>query len=81
MDDLTFKQIIVKIEAIKDQYKGTLSLFSCGFDIKKRIKYTKQTRNQIYSLNILEWQRDRIWDYMNDYMTYNELLEIANRQK
>lgn len=81
-NNLTFKEIIRKIEAIKDQYKRDLSLFSCGFDIKKKVKYIKETKANIYSLRDEKekWQCDRIWDYMNDSMTYNELLEIANRQ-
>ena len=80
--NLTFKELVIKFEAIKDQYKGTLSLFSCGFDIKKKVKYIKETKDSVYALrnDDKKWQCDRLWDYMNDSMTYNDLIEIANRQ-
>jgi uncharacterized membrane protein len=80
MSDLTFKQLIFKAEAMKSNYKRILSLFSCGFDIKGKVRYIKNTKDTIYSLKIYEWQSDRLWDYMNDNMTYNDLLDIANRQ-
>ena len=82
--NLTFKELVIKFEAIKDQYKGTLSLFSCGFDIKEKVKYIEKTRNQVYSLRPNardKWQCDKLWRYMNDDMTYNDLLDRANRQK
>lgn len=80
MSDLTFKQLIFKAEAIKSNYKRVLSLFSCGFEIKNKVRYIKQTKQTIYSLNIYEWQCDRLWEYMNDNIPYQELLDIANRQ-
>ena len=80
MSDLTFKQLIYQIEAIKTQYKRVLSLFSCGFEIKNKVNYIRKTKETIYSLKIEKWQSDRLWDYMNDDMTYNDLLDIANRQ-
>ena len=75
-----FKQIMKDIEAMKSHYKRVLSLFSCEFDIKKQNKYIYQTKMEIYSLFKETWKSDRIWEYMNDYLSYNELLEIANRQ-
>ena len=75
-----FKEIMKDIEAMKSHYKRALSLFSCGFDIKKQNKYIYQTKIEIYSLFKETWKSDRIWEYMNDYLSYNELLEIANRQ-
>ena len=81
MDNLTFKKLVYKAEAIKSNYNRVLSLFSCGFDIKQKVKYIKHTKDTIYTLNIERWQCDRIWDYMNDSIPYQELIDIANRQK
>lgn len=80
MNDLTFKQLIFKAQAMKSNYKRVLSLFSCGFEIKNKVRYIKQTKQTIYSFNIYEWQSDRLWEYLNDNIPYQELLDIANRQ-
>lgn len=82
MSDLTFKEAVINIEAMKSQYKRVLSLFSCGFDIKKKNKYISNTKTKIYALftDKDKWKSDKLWEYMNDYLSYNELLEIANRQ-
>jgi hypothetical protein len=80
MKDLTFKEIVNNIQAMKSRYKRVLSLFSCGFDIKKKNNYIYQTKIEIYSLFKETWKSDRIWNYMNDDLSYEELLEIANRQ-
>ena len=80
MSDLTFKELVINIEAMKSQYKRVLLLFSCGFDIKDKVRYIKNTKTKMYSLDIETWKIDRLWDYMNDYISYEELQEIANRQ-
>ena len=80
MNDLTFKELVINIEAMKHQYKRVLSLFSCGFDIKNKVRYIQNTKVKMYSLDIETWKIDRLWDYMNDYISYEELQEIANRQ-
>lgn len=80
MQDLTFKELVIKIEAMKSQYKRVLSLFSCGFDIKDKVRYIKNTKTKMYSLDIDTWKIDRLWDYMNDNISYEKLQEIANRQ-
>ena len=80
MSDLTFKELVINIEAMKSQYKRVLLLFSCGFDTKNKVRYIKNTKIKIYSLDIETWKIDRLWDYMNDNISYEELQEIANRQ-
>lgn len=82
MNNLTFKEIVNNIQAIKSQYKRVLSLFSCGFEIKNKVRYISNTKTKIYSLftDKEKWKSDRLWDYMNDYISYEKLQEIANRQ-
>lgn len=75
-----FKELVINIQAMKSKYKRVLSLFSCEFDIKNKVKYIQNTKIQMYSLDIEKWEIDRLWDYMNDYISYEELQEIANRQ-
>lgn len=80
MNNLTFKELVINIQAIKSNYKRVLSLFSCGFEQKNKVRYISNTKTKMYSLSIDQWKIDRLWDYMNDYISYEELLEIANRQ-
>ena len=75
-----FKQAVDNIRAVKDDYLGLLSSFSIYETKQKRIKI-QEIRKQIYELEIFEWQKDRLWEYMNDDETLNTLISIANRQK
>lgn len=80
MQDLTFKELVINIQAMKSQYKRILSLFSCGFDIKNKVRYISKTKIEIYGMFNEKWKADRIWDYFNDDLAYEELVKIANRQ-
>ena len=76
--DITFKQLVNRLEELRHEYDRFLCLF---FDIKDRIKYRKETRDLFYSLNIEYWQKERIWDYMNYYEEIDVLKNIANKYK
>ena len=75
-----FIEAVDNIEAVKDYYIGLLSSFSIYETRQKKI--TIQTiRGAVYELEILEWQKDRIWEYLNGDENISTLKNIANRQK
>lgn len=65
-ENLTFIQFIENCEYLKGQYCDVLSPF---FN-KKMVRLWKI---MIYSLDLAEWKRDKIWEYLNDDITKEEL--------
>ena len=57
-----YKEAIKNLRTLKIQYDEFLMSF---FTIKEKNKFIKETRDSIYSLLIEEFQKDRIWEYMN----------------
>lgn len=74
----TFKEIIIKVKALKQNYDDVLASFSY-FNLHKKIEIMKKFRDSIYALNFEEWKKDRLWDYLNDYLSYEELILIARK--
>lgn len=74
----SFKNLVIQAKAIKNQYNGILSSFSY-FNLHDKVEFERNFRDLIYSLNFEEWKKDRLWDYLNDYMTYEKLISIARR--
>lgn len=74
----TFKEIIVKIKTLRQNYEDVLASFSY-FNLHKKIEVMKKFRDSIYALNFEEWKKDRLWDYLNDYLSYEELISIARK--
>lgn len=75
----TFSQAVSHLRALRDTYEQFLTLFSY-FDLHEEVEFKRRTRNAFYSLNIPEWQIDKIWNYMNHYEFLYVLKGIANRQ-
>lgn len=67
---MSFKEIVFNIKALKVNYNVALMSF---FNYEK-IGAWKQF---IYSLNIREWQKDKIWEYLNNDISISELRQIA----
>ena len=76
----SFSEAVDNIKAIKEHYVGLLSSFSI-YEGKQKNIVIKETRNQIYSLDIYEWQKDKLWEYMNDDIPFIMLKALGNRQK
>lgn len=74
----TFKEIIIKVKALKQNYDDVLASFSC-FKLHDKIQLMKEFRNAIYLLNFEEWKKERIWDYINGDINYEELIIISRR--
>lgn len=67
---MTFKEVIENIEALKDKYDlAFMSLFN--------YELIHKWKEFIYSFNLKEWQKDRVWECLNDDITINELRYIA----
>lgn len=75
-----FGEAVENIKAIKSYYIGLLSSFSI-YEIKQKVIAQAEIRNQIYELDIFEWQKDKLWEYMNDDIPYIMLKALGNRQK
>lgn len=75
-----FKKLVEHIEEVKLEYSRVLASFSI-FEYRAKREYIISIRKKIYNLDLFEWQKDRVWEYLNDDETLNTLILIANRQK
>ena len=75
-----FKVIIDNIEVIKVQFVGVITSFSC-FEEEQKLIYIQKIRKQVYSLKFPEWQRDRIWEYLNGDLPIEKLKKIVGANK
>ena len=73
-----FKRCVNNIKALKQQYASVLMSFSY-FEPRKRGDVILSLRNEIYSLNILSWQRGILWDYLNDNLTFDQLERLTTK--
>jgi hypothetical protein len=76
----TYRQAIYNIKTLKNRYEASLTSFS-SFDSKYRADFIYSLRHQFYALNLLEWQKDNLWKYMNGDMALNDLIISALRYK
>ena len=75
-----FKETVKKIKTIRDDYKEILTSFSY-FETKKKVEFKKKIRDNIYSLKLYEWEKDKIWNYMNGFEFLYTLEQIAQKRK
>lgn len=78
----TFKDLVSNIERLKQEYIFFLAFFSTSNKVesnKVSNLYIKDIRDRFYNINIKEWQIDMCWEYMNDYLTYYDLLHVLSR--
>lgn len=71
----TFKEVVENIEVIKSKTRDIIASFS-SFEIKKQVKFKRQLRNSIYSLNFEEWKKDRVVECIYDYFEVEKLQEM-----
>lgn len=71
----TFKETIENVEVIKSQMGDIIASF-WYFDLKKEVNFIRNLKKQIYSLKFEEWKRDKIWEYINGYEYYEELVKF-----
>ena len=71
IENITFKQFVENCEELKEQYNGLLT----PFFIAGMIKCWK---TMIYSLKLLSWQKDRIWEVLNGDFDVDELKKMCD---
>ena len=49
--------------------------------LSSRVAFRKQTRNEVYSIQAEEWEKDKIWEYMNGFEFLYVLAGMARRRK
>lgn len=72
-----FKEIVENAKMLKEKYNIFLTSFYF-FEIKERNNYIKNVKNKIYNLNIICWKRDKIWNYLNGDLEYEELVKLKD---
>ena len=76
----TYKETIEHIRKIKAEYQGILSAFSM-WEKREWANFICNTKTKFYNLNLLEWQKDNLWKFMNDYIPFSKLKLSAKRYK
>lgn len=74
-----FKTVVLKIEALKSEYKETLASFSI-FELHEKVEYMRKMKNSVYNLKMNEQKKDKIWNYLNDNEYLSVLKSIAERE-
>lgn len=65
-----YKEMIKNLKTLRLHYEEVLTSFSY---IKDENDYIKTSRNNLYSTNLQEFQKDRIWEYINKDLTSVEI--------
>lgn len=76
----TFEKAVKNIMTLKSQYKEILASFSY-YELKDKVIFRHNTRNSFYSMNLKEWEIDKLWEYMNDYEELPVLIILACRKR
>lgn len=58
----TYKDIIKNLRTLRLQYEELITSFLYLHD---QINFIRETRDTIYALPIEEFEKDRVWEYMN----------------
>lgn len=76
----TYRESVEHIQTLKDEYRGILSSFSM-WETGKKAYFREKTRDKFYALNLIEWQIEHLWKYMNDYIDYESLKSSVCQRK
>lgn len=72
-----FNEAIQNAKILKTTYDLFLVSFYF-FKTKDRNDYIRTIKKQIYSLKIPIWKHDKLWEYLNGDLEYEELLKIKD---
>lgn len=72
----TYKESLFFIDIIKKEYEGVMLSFSILGGNSKQYEKAYQIKKDIYSLNFEEWQKDKLWEYLNDDIEYMTLWQF-----
>ena len=75
-ENWTFKDIKNNIEALKNQYVGLLASFSY-FEKKQRNMIIQKSKANIMNFRKIQiWQRERLWEVLNDDFSIEEFKKL-----
>lgn len=57
-----YSEIIDNIRTLRHDYERVLASFSY---LRDENKFIKVTRDNLYAMNLEEFEKDRVWEYMN----------------
>ena len=66
-----YSEIVKNIRTLRRDYERVLASFSFVLDENN---FIRQTRNSLYAMQLEEFQKDRIWEYMNGYLSSLEII-------
>lgn len=73
----SFKEIVDNLKMLRKKYREFLAFFLlCDLEPKIVNIFVKNIRDKIYKLNIKDWQKDMIWEYMNGDRFFRDLRRI-----
>lgn len=78
--DWTFGEVVENLQALKLQYEEVLASFYY-LQLKEAVSKKREIKKMFYSFNLKEWQKDKIWEYMNGFETLQTLISINERLK
>jgi hypothetical protein len=61
-----YDDIVYNLRTLRLRYEEVLASFNY---VRDENKYIKATRDNLYAMNLEEFQKDRIWEYMNGYLS------------
>jgi len=62
----SYKDLVSNLKALRSQYEEILASFNILHD---RSNFIRETRTNLYSLSIKEFEKDNVWEYMNGYLS------------
>lgn len=69
----SFKESLFFINSIKENYKGFMTSFCVFGGNKEYFEKVYNLKKDIYALSFEEWRKDKLWEYLNDDISYIDL--------
>lgn len=73
IQNITFQEFVENCKVLKVQYE---ELFTPFFVATKTIRCWKK---MIYSLDIASWKHDKLWEFLNGDLEYEELVKLKDK--
>ena len=71
--DWDYKESLFFIDYIKNKYEDVLLSFCVFGGNKDYFEKVYSIKKSIYSLKFEEWKKDKLWEYLNNDIKYDEL--------
>lgn len=74
----SFKDIFCNLRTLTLQYEECLASFVI---LRERNDFIRRTRNSLYALKFDNFKKDKIWEFMNGYLSSWEVISIFSKMK